>query len=312
MHIIKRLVGYAAVVTMLASPVRAGNFEDVLDGLRFAGFVVDGTHLPLSNTDVFVVANTLQGNTIDLGDFDFAVAGPVSLLLETGGRLLPEIGLTLSTGQLNINRNFVVTVGQAQPLAYAFNLDTGTNTTNITGNLLFDLRATINTFGSYDFRFQASNRQTTTIDGRFDNVRIGDPEFDIGPVDIEGNIVADVLATVTDPFFDAAGVENIFAEFSGRTFREQQATETIGRLRTKVAAGGRLSQEELATVSAMKLISDFLGDELQDLDFVADGLPTGGGMSASAQAVPEPATALLLAFGALALFRRNGCTELED
>ncbi len=295
------------VAVLLAGglPASAGMFDNLVDGLRFAGFVVDGTHVDLTNTSVLVAANNMQGNVIDLGDFDFAVAGPVTFVLETGGRQIQEVGITLSTGLLNINPNRVVNVGPAQPLAYNFNFDAGLTDTTIVGNMLFDLRASMNSFGSYDFRFQASNRQTTNIDGRFDDFPIGDADFDIGPIDIEGNIFADLLANVTAPFFEAAGIENIFALFSGRVFREQQARATADTLRAKVEAGGSLTAEELADVSAMKFVAGLLGDELPDLGFIADGIPNGETASTGMGVIPEPHTGLLLAAGLLIGVRRR-------
>ncbi len=295
----------ALLASPLASPARAGMFEGVLDTLRFAGFAVDSTHFELTNTSVATVASVLQGNTIDLGDFDFALAGPVSAVVETGGRRIPEIGLTLSTGLFNLNPNRVVTVGPPQPLLYTLNFDSGTNDTTVSGNLLFDLRAKINTFGSYDLQFQTSNRETTTIDGRFEDFPIGDADFDIGPIDIEGNIFADILATLTDPFFDAAGLENIFAEFSGRTFREQESLKTIDGLRAKIDAGGTLSGDELATVAAMQFMSNILGDELPSLSFLERGLLESGQALDGVNSVPEPTSGLLLAAGSLALLRRR-------
>jgi hypothetical protein len=300
---------YALVLSLIGvAPLHAGMFGDVLDTLRFAGFAADSAYIDVTNSNVGVIANTLQGNTIDLGDFSFAVAGPVSMVVETGGRRIPEIGLTLSTGQLGINPNRVVTVGAAQPLAYNFNFDTGTNTTNIAGNLLVDLRAKINTYGSYDFRFEASNRQTTNVDGRFEDVPTGNPNFDIGPIDIEGNIFADILANVTDPFFESAGIENIFATFSGRTFREREAKNTIDALKARVDAGGTLTEDELATISALRFVSDFLGDELPNTDFIEQALPTGFSVKSDGTIVPEPATGLMLGGITLlvALRRRRG------
>ncbi len=298
------LVG-TILASLASSPARAGMFGDVIETLRFAGFVVDSTHSNLTNTSTAAAASLFQGNTIDLGDFDFAVAGPVSAVFERGGRQIPEFGLTLSTGQFNLNPNQVITVGPPQPLLYTFNFDSGTNDTTVTGNLLFDVRAKINMFGSYDFRLQASNRETTTVDGRFEGFPVGDADFDIGPIDIEGNIFADILANATDPLFQAAGLQNVFAEFSGRTFREQEALKTINALQAKLDAGGTLAGDELATVAAMKFVSDILGDDLPSLAFIQEGVPAEGLDFSSRGTVPEPATGVFLALGAVALCRRR-------
>ncbi len=294
----------SVVAAMAGGSARAGMFDDVVEGLQFAGFVLDSTHVDKSNTSMLVAAHNFQGNTIDLGDFDFALAGPVSLLVEAGGRGIPEVGITLSTGLLSINPNQVATVAAAQPLVYTFGFDAGTNNTQIVGNMAFDLRAKINRFGSYDFRFMTANRQTTTVDGRFEEFPITSGDFDIGPIDIEGNIFADMLATLADPFFDAAGIENVFAQFSGRTFREAKARETVDSLRAKVESGGTLTEDELSTLTAMKLISDVLGDELPSLEFVTDGLPASGTFDGTST-IPEPATGLLLASGLGLLLRHR-------
>lgn len=268
MGILRPLVVTMALGWCSVSPVRAGMFENVVEALRFSGFTLDSDHNELSNTSVAVAGTTFAGNAIDLGDFNVSLAGPVAAVVQMGGRGIPTFDLTLSTGALDVNPNGVTSVGPPQPLTYALSFDSGTNTTNIDGNVLMDARFSINAFGSYDLRLQFSDRQTTTIDGRFDDNSPIDFNVDLGPVDIEGNIFADLLAVVTDPFFEATGTENIFAAFSG-----------LGILR----------------------------DGLGDLSFVsaASGNTSGDVVELAARSVPEPATILLLALVSPIFLRRR-------
>lgn len=293
------LIG-AVVAACGASPAVAGMFENVLEGLRVSGFTLGIDQSNVSQSTVAAAGTTFQGNTLDFGDFEVTLAGPVAAVVERGGRGIPTLDVILSTGALNVNPNGVVTVGAPQPVAYTINVDTGTNETNITGNFLLDARASINRYGSYDLKLQLSSRQTTEVRGRFDGNSPTNLDFDLGPIDIEGNIFADVLATVTDPFFESAGVENVFALFSGRTFREAKARNEVDSLRATVEAGGTLTENELARLGALSLVADVLGDEFPDVSFVSAGLAdpndavAGDGTSSNA-IVPEPSTVFLLA-----------------
>ena len=301
----KRCFSILFLGAIIASPVRAGMFEDVVETLRFAGFAADATHVGVSNSSIGVLANNFQGNVIDLGDFEFSLNGPATLLFESGGRQLRELEFTLSSGLININANQVPTVGAPQPLIYTFSFDSGTNDTQIVGNLLFDVRGKINQFGSYDLRLQASNRQSTFIDGRFEEFATGNADFDIGPFDIEGNIVADFLATVTDPFFEAAGLENIFAEFSGRVFREQQAFDLVAALQAKVEAGGKLNEAELGQLTSVTFFANLLGDDVPDTSFL-DANSIAISPNTIPASVPEPASVLFLSVGlSLLVLRRR-------
>jgi PEP-CTERM motif len=306
MQSLGRVATAALLALCMSAPVRAGGmFGNVVEALRFSGFVVDRNRSDVSNSSIAVAGQNFRGNTVDLGDFNLTLNGPVSAMIETGGRRIPTLDLTLSTGLLNVNPNQVATVGAAQPLSYTLAFDSGTNTTDIVGNMLFDARFSVNAFGSYDLKAQFSNRETTLVDGRFDEASGSNFDVDLGPIDIEGNLVADLLATITDPFFQASGFENVFALFSGRTFREQESESLIAGLLAKVDAGKAITEDELSAVTAMSVVASVLGDAFPDIAFLADAsLPDGGG-DASASAVPEPATLMLALAGAGLAFRRR-------
>jgi len=303
----KAIVAVVVLAAAAAVPVRAGMFENVVEGLRFAGFTVDGNHDAVSNSTVGVITRNLQGNTIDLGDVEFALQGPLTAMVQTGGRSIPTLDVILSTGRLNVNPNQVTTVGAAEPLAYNATFDSGLNTTSIDGNLLGDARFSINTFGSYDLRLQFSDRQTTTIDGQFSDQSPIDRAVDLGPIDIEGNIFADLLAVVTDPLFELSGTQNIFAQFSGRTFAKQELEARLAELENIVAAGGLLSQDDLAQIAGLSLATSVLGGSAPDLGFLADAriAPADASSSPPAAAVPEPSTLLLLVAGAALVVSRR-------
>jgi len=289
-----------AVIAFLSPPARAGRFEDLLDGLRVSGVTLGADHSNVSNSTIAAAGTTFNGNTIDFGDFELTLAGPVAAVVERGGRAIPTLDVILSTGRLNVNPNRVVTVGDPQPMGYNLHLDTGTNETNISGNVLLDARTSVNRYGSYDLRLQLSNRQTTEIRGHFDGGSPSNLDFDLGPIDVEGNIFADVLATVTDPFFESAGVENVFALFSGRTFREAKTENEVNALRAAVEAGRTLTESQLARLSTLSLVADVLGDDFPDVSFASARLPdpdapASATRTSAGSIVPEPATVLLLA-----------------
>lgn len=297
-----RRVSAATLAAVLAAcpAVRAGMFEDVLDGLRFAGFAVGGGHDDVSNTTAGVIGNFFQGNVVDLGDFDVTLNGPLSAVVQTGGRKLPAFELILSTGRLNVNPNNVVTVDAAQPLSYSLSFDSGLNTTTIDGNLVGDARFRINRLGGYDLRLHFSDRQTVTVDGEFDDGSPVDSSVDYGPIDFQGNIFADILAAVTEPLFRAAGAENFIAQIGGRFAREQQSASIVESLRDKMDSGRTLTSADLSTLAGLKLTASILGDDLPDTSSLSAGLPfSADPLTVSPAPVPEPATIVL--FGAAAL-----------
>lgn len=302
-----------SVMLALATTAQAGIFNKVARGLDIAGFQIVGFENPVSQSASVAAGANFQGNTIDFGDFDLTLVGPVTLMFESGGRRIPTLEVSISSGLLDINPNGVFTAGAPQSLLYVANFDSGLNTTNITGNTLFDARFSLNAFGSYDLRLQLSNRSTTTQIGRFDDVDPIDLDFDLGPINIEGNLIADLLATVTDPIFQATGFENVFASFSGRTDREAKVREVVQRLRAKIDDGGTLTSDEFSLLTGLATVADLLGDDVPDLSFVSDAFEEGrvdvGSDSAQASGnpvqIPEPATLALLGLGILPLLRRR-------
>lgn len=308
MNIRRSVLTLVVLVACLVETTQAGTLGNVLDGLRFAGFAVDKDHNDLSNTSVAALGNTFQGNVIDFGDINVSLTGPVAATIQRGGRLIPTLDIALSTGPLGVNQNRVTSVGPAQPLAYSFSFDSGANTTTVSGNLLADARFSINRLGGYDLRLQFSDRQTTTVDGQFDQNTPFDKNVDLGPIDIQGNIFADVLAVVTDPFFQATETQNIFEMFSGRSILSKQMAATADALRAKIDAGGTLTSAESARIAGLSLIQSILGDEIPNFTSSLSGVGSVGGTdgtSVAAVAVPEPSAIVLLIAGAACIWRRR-------
>lgn len=194
---------------LLLGPIataRGDLFRDVAFGLGFAGFNIQGDRNILSGGADFLVNRNFVGNTLDFGSGDLTLAGPISFSASTGGRFLDTLDLSFRTA---INAN-----APAAPLNYVLNLDSGSQSTQVSGTLFIDGNFSINGFGFYDFDLQYSSRQNVGNDGRITDT---DAQFDadVGPINISGNIFADMFAAVTTPLFAAAGSSNPFASFSG-------------------------------------------------------------------------------------------------
>lgn len=263
------VAGLPLVATHAAN---ADVFRNIRRGLTFAGFSTSGQRDYIGD-GYSIEAVTLFPNTpIDIGIADFSISGPLSMEVYAGGRILPTVKLRFQTA---LQRNDV-----AQPLTYALSIDAGGQQADITGSLLVDGEFSFNRYGFYDLDLVYSSRQSVDRDGNVAGDTI-EADFDVGPVHIRGNVIADVLAAIATPLLGADPASNPFIQFSGQS-----------QLKAAMAAQEEQLIEQLA----------------DGIDVVADSItpfadPTlaigvqGVGESGPDAAVPEPATLLLLLLG---------------
>ena len=232
----------------------AGNgiYENVVYGLRQAGFDFDGKANYLSGGHDLTVSRTFTGETLDFGATELTIQGTPVLSFSTGGR-----GLQMIEASFNTNNS---------PFNYSFTTDTGNQVTTINGSLYLDATASMNSFGFYDMQLDVSSRQTIINDGRYSDEE-NPNDFDIGPIDIRGNIFADLLATVTDPIFDALGVDNFFSHFSGAGVFEDTLNNKAAKAREKARAGKSLTEEEIAELASVSAMAGAMGLQIPDLSF---------------------------------------------
>jgi hypothetical protein len=201
-------VAAVSVAISAAVPtVRGGVIEDFATGLRFTGFDIQANRNFLSGGLDLSVSNTFLGNELDFGPGDLTLQGPISLTVSTGGRRLSELEFAFRTA--------VDATSPTSPIRYAFNLDTGVQSVELDGTVLVDAALTLNRLGFYDLQLALSSRQTATQEGLLGDTTTN-RDFDIGPINVSGNIFTDALALLTDPLFQAAGRSNPFAALSGR------------------------------------------------------------------------------------------------
>ncbi|RJP32828.1 MAG: hypothetical protein C4547_13055 [Phycisphaerales bacterium] len=251
------------------------------------GFEILGDTNPLSGGIDFRTFTTFQGNTLDFGPFDLTLQGPLSVQFSTGGRGIRGYDVAFSTATSSASA--------PSPLNYVFNVDSGNQQATISGSLLLDGALSINELGFYDLRLNVSSRQTTDSTGLFaDGTRQDD--FDIGPIDVSGNIYADILAAVFDPIFDQAGVPNLFSDFSGR---EKLQDAILAQTQVVAADLQPTSPLRVAEVGS-RLFSDAAAGAVRSN---ASRVATAGGQPRVV--IPAPPTlALLLVSVPLILSRR--------
>ena len=274
----RRAVLLAVACALAPLSARAGVFNDVAFGLGFAGFQLQGQENVLSGGADFAILTQFQGNELDFGSSQLTLTGPLSLGFSTGGRDLSVMKIDFQTALNN-------QIGSI-PLTYSFNTDVGGQTTDVTGSLLIDGSLEFNGFGFYDLQMDYSSRQTVTTDGRFSNDQEFN-DFDIGPINIRGNIFADLLSLLLEPLFANSEFDNPFASFSGQ--------EQLKRL----TDGAMLSARELV-VGPPALI-----DPITSGEFVADYPLNANPTAPGGASVPEPTTLLLMLAGALVVTSRK-------
>ena len=176
-----------------ATSARGGIWEGVTLGLSRAGFNFQSNRNFASGGADYLINNNFVGNTLNLGIGDLTLLGPVSLSVNSGTRFVNTLDISFRTAVDN------GVLRSATPLSYILNFDSGSQSSAITGSLFLDANLSMNGFGFYDFDFRYSSRQNVDREGRVTDSG-GEFDSDIGPINISGNIYADILALVTAPF----------------------------------------------------------------------------------------------------------------
>ncbi len=278
-----KLVGMVVCAGLFLTPsiARASMFKSVIIGLSEAGFNFVGEKNLLSGGADLIVSRQFNGERLDFGATELVLNGTPTFTLTTGGRGLEVLDVSLNTANA--------------PLSYVLTTDTGNQQTTINGSLFLDATASVNSFGFYDLQLDVSSRQTIIQDGLLDD-STREEDFDIGPINLRGNLYADLLATITDPIFDLLGIDNIFAQFSGAGMFEEQLATQLNAVLGDTALAKVQTTEELGAY-----FPDFSGVNATGLGSQSQGV---GGVS-SLVAIPEPASLVLLSVVAPLILRRR-------
>lgn len=261
--------------------------------------------------------------TLDLGPLKFDLgrdptllgnAQPIGLHTRAGftQRFIPEIFFQQETAQRFTDVFAGTSAVQAAPLRYDITLNTGVQDFQWFGNILLDTSGRINALGFYDFQLRLTNVGTFTADGML----VGDQQdtdFDLGPINVSGNVVFDLLAAVAA---SVAGPDAAMPLRAGSA--AAQRDKSIDEILARANAGETLSEEEVQTLVNHVLVLAILQDPLTSLttgipaeqtlgDAIRISLTPADPSDIAGQtaAVPEPGTLGLLAAAAAVLWLRR-------
>lgn len=249
-------------------------------------------------------------NTLDLGPFKMqlgldstriANSQPIGLHGKIGytTSIIPQVFFQTDTGQRAFNQFSGVTTFSPAPLNYTVTLKTGVQDFSWTGNALIDAQGDLNALGFYNFKFRFTNVGDYTADG----VLVHDEQvtdFDLGPIDVSGNIGFDAVAGLLQSNGTTA---NAIAPrtISGAT-KDKRTEELLARLNS----GQTLTTEELQYLAQQMFNAAFMADPIGVLtNGFPSTVPGFEGLtldmiatpqdSSTTSAVPEPGTLAVLA-----------------
>jgi hypothetical protein len=285
------VIGIAASIIPAA---QADIWRDVVVGMEAAGYQFSGNKNYLGKGWTIDANALYTGQKYNFGFADLTLGSntnsvPSNFQVSYTTRGIPSANFTWNTG------------GEALP--YTLRVNNGLQDfTTVNGSILVDVSTDINVLGFYDTRVQISNRGDYSTDG-FAATDSGSLAFDVGPIDISGNIYADVLAAITQPLWTAAGTENPFAKFSEKAARST-ALSSLNDLRNRVNAGEILSDEDMATLVQGTVLSA-LFDGQQGQGLFQGLLSSKATTMRTMSVIPEPSSALLILGLASALVARR-------
>ncbi len=276
------------VAALLLAPATASAriWNDLAFALGYAGFNIAGDRNVLSGGNDYIINTQFRGNPLDFGVFELTLQGPISAQMSTGGRFVDELEFHFQTA---------LSDGQAStPLSYNLTCDACGQATEVAGSVLVDGDLIVNELGCYSFQLEYSSRQDVTQDGLVDGEFTND--FDIGPINVQGNIYFDLIALVLDPLFTAAGAENPFKALSGFAAMGAGLGTMSGVQDTLMT--------ELTQVGVDELIQATLADQSMARRFSTENQSVD---PESGYRIPEPTSLLLLGVGATVLTLRRRC-----
>lgn len=277
----------------IAAPtVHADLIGQLGNGLALTGFNVTGNRNVLSGGVDLQVSNNFLGNPLDFGFADLTLRGPISFDFATGRRLIPTLDVSL--------RSAFSDTAAAVPISTAFNADIGVQSTRASGTVLVDVNFSLNGLGFYDLALTYSSREEIERSGFFAN-DTSERDSDIGPINVSGNIFADVLSVVTEPVFQAIGAENPFASLGDPALSKEILQLSSLAALTELAEGLPLLQEN---VLGQIVIDAITGTQPRRQTLSSAIIEPASGRSTAI--VPEPAVVVLLvAAMAVAAARRR-------
>lgn len=264
-----------------------------------------------------------NANTLDLGPLRVELGGDPALgtnrdliglhtQLGYSTRLIPEVFFEGETGQRSYNQFSGISSFSPAPLHYRVSLNTGVEDLEWSGNALINTSGRLNALGFYDFTLRLTNVGNYEADG----VVLKDEQvtdFDLGPIDVSGNIFLDAMSGLLQAVGLPAGATPARV-LSGASSREKQVDELLA----KVEGGGTLTNAEWQYLLQQMIEAAYQADPL---GVMLNGLPAevpgfeGLSLSLAASSidevsslgVPEPGTLGLcaLAFGSHFLRRRR-------
>ena len=294
-----RVIIAALAVGCAATQAKANFYRDLARSLQFAGFQIQGVKNPITQGGLLNVTQTFRGAPIDFGVTELNLVGTVRSQVAWDRRPLPSLTFVLDSA--------------GSPLQYALTHNLGLQDFVVRNTeddpfaeITFSMVTEVNALGFYDMLVNISNTGEFQTDGLLGE-ESGTLDFDIGPINLSGHIVADLLAALTDPLYAQAGVDNPFHEFSLRATRQRNGidSEQISQIEQKVAAGKPITDAEAGLLATDEVLRTILGQSLTAALLAQISSGNLGTQVPGLTQTPEPASILLLAAGLCCLRRKR-------
>lgn len=256
---------------LVAATAEAQFFKALNQGLFWVGFRVDGSPNPITKGFEVEATRFFINETMDFGAGTLTFSGPLVLNARMAKRPIKGLTFGVSTND--------------QPLEYTLTLRDALQELIIDGEITIEMQTSINGAGWYRKVINVTNRGTLEADGLLAEAD-NNLDFDLGPIDITGNIFLDAVASLLDALgVDSSGLRGITSAGPLVVLGEQE-----------------IASMDLLDLSDPEQIARYVNSVV--LSGVAEAAKTAPAQQA-ASPVPEPSTLALLAVlsGSVLLWR---------